>query len=129
MFYNGVMKGVVYQLQQQQQKGTDTLDLEDKASIRTNKFVETKKIDPLTYDKKLDNMGKYTEYRTKSKNPNDVLNYKVNYSIIGTKYLDKCGKNGKTYWNFTNYNYSSEGEKTPNDCRRECSKKDDCDPI
>ena len=58
-------------------EGTDTLDLEDKTSIKTNTFVETKKIDPLTYNKKLDNMGKYTEYR-KIKNPNEVLDYKVN---------------------------------------------------
>ena len=89
-------------------------------------LLKTKKIDPLTYNKQLDNMGKYTEYR-KIKNPDDVLNYKVNYSIIPTKYLDKCGKNGKTYWNYTNYRSSSVGEKSPYECKLECSKSDSCD--
>ncbi len=107
-------------------EGTDTLDLEDKTSIKTKTFVDTKKIDPLRYNKKLDNMGKYTEYRN-IKNPNDVLSYKVNYSIIPTKYLDKCGKNGKTYWNFTNYSEEYINSTSPNNCRNECSKKDSCD--
>ena len=123
---NGIMKNVI-EPSFGPREGTDTLDLEDKNSIRTNKFVETKKIDPLTYNKQLDNMGKYTEYRKKTKNPDDVLNYKVNYSIIPTKYLDKCGKNGKTYWNYTNYRQSSVGEKSPYECRLECSKSDSCD--
>ena len=47
--------------------------------------------------------------------------------IIPTKYLDKCGKNGKTYWNFTNYNEEYINNTSPGNCRNECSKKDSCD--
>ena len=52
-----------------------------------------------------------------------IPNYEVDYTILPTKYINKCG-NKKAYWNYTNYSLlpnSLESEK------RKCSYNSNCD--
>lgn len=78
---------------------TSTVLLSDPFGYQQEIWLKKNKIDPLKYNKDLDNLGNYVKYNKNIKEPQDDK-YQVDYTLV-TNYLNKC-KGKKTFWNFSN---------------------------